>query len=121
MELPELYAALKRCNRTELAQLCKETGREVHPTMSTEGVLLVLVGEEQPVANPIDTWRDAIMDFVLANWDKVRPQITCPAISQSPKACHGCSDMRVVACLTTSSDRTLEEIQNAYDRRKRSA
>jgi len=121
MALPELYSALSRCNRTELIQLCEKAGVGIHPNMPTEDILLTFLGDKPEVENPMNIWRDAIMGFILANWERIRPQLRCPASSQDPKACYECSDMRVVACLTTSSSRYQGEIQNAYDSRKRSA
>lgn len=46
-----------------------------------------------------DSWRDAIMHFVIDYWAKLQSQVTCPAKSQDPRACYGCVDQQVYSCL----------------------
>ena len=59
--------------------------------------------------NDLDAWRDAIMLFITDYWDKLQSQLSCPAKSKDPKACYGCIDTQVVACLT-KNPRVLVEI-----------
>lgn len=88
-------------NYTELQQLCTGAGLPVHPRMSFEDMVALLEGHLQPIEEnaPIDVWRDAIMAFVIDFWSKLHSQLTCPAKTKDPRACYGCIDQQVIACL----------------------
>jgi hypothetical protein len=96
--------AWRRVNHTELYQACRQAGLYVHPNSSNEELVGYLTGEKEPDAalHPIDDWRDAIMRFVLDYWKKVHVQLKCPAGTGDPKACYGCIDSQVIACLVQS-------------------
>lgn len=87
-------------NLTEIMQVCRETGKTVHPSMPRVQMLRILIGLEEPdTRRPIDGWRDGLMGFILAYWKTMQAQVTCPAKSGDPRACYGCPDARVVNCL----------------------
>ena len=39
------------------------------------------------------------MLFIVDFWPKLQSQLTCPAKTKDPKACYGCVDAQVYACL----------------------
>ena len=67
--------------------------------------------EEETQAHPVDVWRDALMMFINDYWAKISSQITCPAKSRDPKACYGCVDTQVYACIT-KNDGLLHHINS---------
>lgn len=99
--MPDEASPFVRCNATELYQLCVGAGIPVHPNYSKEKMIALLEGTEEPVDvnHPTYIWRDAIMEFVEEYWAKLRSQLTCPAKTRDPKACYGCVDTQVYACL----------------------
>lgn len=90
-----------RVNDTELYQLCLSANLSVVPSMPRPKLIALLEGleEEVPMYNTINDWRDAIMLFVNEYWSKLQSQVTCPAKSQDPRACYGCIDQQVLACV----------------------
>lgn len=101
----------EQANHTELYQLCKKAGLDVSPGMTRETLGQLLEGSlSLKDATTIDAWRDAIMAFINDFWPKLQSQITCPARSRDPKACYGCLDTQVVACLT-KNPRVYNEIK----------
>lgn len=93
----------EKCNHTELLQVCYRAGLPAVPTNSREQLIALLEGIEEPQAQYdeyiVNQWRDAIMAFVLEYWARMRSQLTCPAKTQDPRACYGCVDTKVYACL----------------------
>jgi hypothetical protein len=117
---------LNDVNKTELLQICSSAGISVHPASSKEEIKDAIVTRGENVKpNPIDEWRNALMDFLLDYWVQVRSQITCPAtdlvmhviedplkphlvkrkpgLPQGRVACRKCPDMRVMACVAINS------------------
>jgi hypothetical protein len=117
-----------RANETELLQTCREAGINVRPGLPNERLAKLLTGEEEAVeedANPIDSWRNALMDFLLDYWMMARGQIDCPAkelecwterpttqqvgVDYGPRrkpglppgriACRTCTDAQVMCCI----------------------
>lgn len=89
------------CNHTELYQACRQAGLGALPTDPKPKLIAMLEGVGgEPITHPLDLWRDAIMAFVIDYWPKLQSQVTCPAKTRDPKACYGCIDQQVVACLT---------------------
>ena len=87
-------------NHTELYQMCRKAHLPALPSHSREKLVALLEGlEDEPVDNPVDELRDAIMVFVNDFWPKLRSQLTCPAKSKDPKACYECVDAQVYACI----------------------
>ena len=95
------HSSWARCNHTELYQACQRAGVPALPNYSKERMIALLEGLEEPqeIDYIVDTWRDAIMAFVKEYWAKLRSQLTCPAKSGDPRACYGCVDAQVYACL----------------------
>ncbi len=93
--------SLLRCNATELYQLCRKAKLAVLPSASKEEMAALLIGELEPIEeyHNIDSWRIALMQFVLDYWRKLETQITCPAKSRDPRACFQCTDAQVITCV----------------------
>lgn len=88
-------------NHTELMQLCKAAGVNVTPDMDRGALIAALQGQlEVDANNPIDDWRYGIMAFMLDHWRRASSQLSCPAKSGDPDACHQCVDAQVIHCLT---------------------
>lgn len=97
-----MESPFKGCNRTELVQVCRDIGLRVEPGTTEEDIFKMLEGElvvTDVGKSNVDTWRDAIMAFLLDNWQVVRAQLDCPAKSGEPNACYGCIDAQVIACV----------------------
>jgi hypothetical protein len=90
-----------RVNDTELYQLCRRAGLLALPSFPREKLIALIEGleEQEQIEHPIDAWRDAIMVFVNDFWPKLQSQLTCPAKTRDPKACYGCVDTQVYACI----------------------
>ena len=124
-----------RANETELLQTCREAGISVMPGTSKELIIQLLSGEVEPegcATNPMDSYRNALMDFLLDYWMMVRGQIDCPAkqleiwttrpdqANYAPKrlpglppnrvACRTCTDAQVMCCIVqnASNAQTIE-------------
>ena len=94
-------ATFERCNHTELYQLCRRLNLPALPSMRREELNSVLFGEypELSVPHSLDTWRHGLAGFVLEHWSALQNQVSCPLKSQDPRACFGCLDTQVVACV----------------------
>lgn len=113
----EVFADL---NRTELYQLCRRAGLHVHPAWDREQLIAALQDADPTEAfdHPIDDLREALIAFITQHWKTLRPQLKCPAkdlMNPDPKKanerpCFGCSDMRVVACVTLAGHANTERI-----------
>ena len=102
-----LQAFFEQCNHTELYQICQRLHLNVHPGLSKGTLIALLLGEEEPSpewTNAIDSWRHAIMAFLLDHWQVVRAQLACPAKTGDPLACFNCIDAQVVSCLVQNAD-----------------
>ena len=94
---------LLACNHTELMQLCKQSGINATPTLSTQALVAAIEGiVVVKDGNPLDDWRYGIMAFLLEHWKRASSQLFCPAKSGDPTACHQCVDAQVVHCMTTN-------------------
>lgn len=94
----------EKCNHTELLQVCHQAGLPALPTYSKEHLIALLEGtaetqQAQYDEYVVNQWRDAIMAMVIEYWARLRSQLTCPAKTQDPRACYGCVDTKVYACL----------------------
>lgn len=102
-------------NRTELYQLCRRVGFNIPPTTSVEKMIVYLQGEEEAPMEPniFNSWRDAIMLFLLEHWKAVESQLTCPAKSGDPRSCYQCIDQQVISCIVQQSpyDQKLIELR----------
>ena len=116
----EASTLLARCNHTELFQICRKAGIPVLPNYPRELLIALLEGfqEPQPVRHSVDDWRDAIMTFVDEYYAKLRAQLTCPAQTRDPKACYGCVDAQVYACLI-ENEQGRPFIEKYYQLRKK--
>lgn len=116
-----------RANETELLQVCRQRGISVSPGTPKETLIKLIVGEVEPEEvepNPIDEWRDALMEFLLDYWSVVRGQTGCPAkdleqwtertpgellIRRKPGlppgriACRTCTDTQVMCCIVQNA------------------
>lgn len=103
-------------NRTELYQLCRGKGLNVHPGSSREELMAYLTGELEPVPlseaeHPIDSWRLGIISFLSNYWTVVEPQLKCPArklkhpTEPNPRPCFGCLDAQAIACVIQNPGR----------------
>ena len=100
------YELLSACNYTELFQVCQRLGLPVSPDLPKDTIIKIILGEEPPPeswSSVMDSWRDAIMAFLLDHWDVVRSQLECPAKSGNPKSCYECIDTRVISCLVDNA------------------
>lgn len=90
-----------KCNHTELYQSAIDAGLPAQPTNSKEELAAMLEGtlEPEPKYHIVDSYRDAIMAFVNDYKIKLASQLTCPAKSLDPRACYGCIDTQVIACV----------------------
>jgi len=99
-------------NRTELYQLCRRAGMNVHPLTDPRYLAAYLDGEVEPppcdeTSHPIDRCRHAIIGFLDEYWARVHPQLKCPArnlnnpdeTKRDRRPCFGCTDLQVVACI----------------------
>jgi hypothetical protein len=107
-------------NRTELYQLCRRAGRNVHPAWEREELVAALMDtlEVDAGVHPVDALRDSLIAFIQQHWRTLRPQLRCPAkdldhpdpnkINHRP--CFGCSDMQVVTCVSTQGPANQQRI-----------
>lgn len=102
-EAMENCEELRAYNHTELYQLCVRAGIDTNPGRSKEELVAVIEGTLPAMGtNPIDEWRYGIMSFLLEHWRRASSQLSCPAKSGEPDACHQCVDAQVIHCLTTN-------------------
>ena len=124
----ELFA---RCNYTELYQIARDQKLAVTPTATREELISLIVDEAVPPegTTQIDAWRRGIMRFLAEHRRKLETQLACPAavlyrdppgrpaeevvmqIQQEGLACFGCTDARVLYCLTTQTATNRQLIQ----------
>ena len=110
-----------RANKTELLQACRDAEISASPGLPKETLIQLLLGkveEEEVPGNPIDSWREAMMDFLLDHWTTMRVQ-TCgpardlecwavadgiivrrkPGLPPGKIACRTCTDAQVMCCI----------------------
>lgn len=102
---PALLAALDRCNRTELYQLCVRAKKNPPSHASREELVQLFLGVKEPHTenHNIDLWREGIKGFVKEHFSVLQPQLTCP-IRQDIDGCKGCLDVQVVSCIVEQKD-----------------
>jgi hypothetical protein len=70
------------------------------------------VVDRPTVVNPFDRWRVAMARFIDDHWRMLEPQLTCPAHTRDPRACFGCLDTQVVACMVDNYELLLPYMRN---------
>lgn len=103
--IPSDSDLFQACNRTELVQLCVQRGLTPPPYAPKDQLIACLLGDEEPPEdweNPVDSWRHALMGFLLDHWEVVRSQLDCPAKSGDPLACFQCADTQVISCIVSN-------------------
>lgn len=99
-------------NRTELYQLCRKAGFNVHPGTDKQYLIGYLLGSYEPpplndATHPVDRWRRGLISFVLDFWDRIHAQLKCPArnlnhpdeTKRNTRPCYGCLDQQVMTCV----------------------
>lgn len=122
----ERYQLCAALNRTELLQLVRRLGYDIHPGCPDDVLLTVLLDREPPekfgiLGNPIDAWRWGLINFISEHWQKLRPQLTCPAKdlkTTNPEPCFGCTDLQVITCIVQAGEKYPRNIQLISDLRK---
>ena len=113
----------ERANDTELHMSCRSAGYDISPDTPRQDMIRMLKGEIEPgegPVNPVDSWREALMEFLLDHWAQLRAQLQCPAkeletwteksgfgtlVSRKPGlpatriACRSCLDSQVITCV----------------------
>ncbi len=101
--------------------MCVRARLSVRPNTARSDLIAYLEGDlETPDVNEnvFDSWRAAIIEFLLEHWKKIETQITCPAKmlkdpkNPNPKPCFGCVDAQVVICIIQNHD--AEQLINAH-------
>jgi|SRR3972149_742956 len=113
MEPDERYELIAGMNRTELMQTLKELGYSVHPGCPEELLHIFLVDRADPEgydvpSNPINSWRQGLINFIDEHWVKLRPQLFCPAKdlkTTNPRPCFGCTDIQVLTCVVQAGEK----------------
>ncbi len=128
----EDYALYYHCNHTELHQVARSAGHNVHPNYSRQSLIRIIIGQEAApnVGNEIDSWRRALIVFIADHRRVLETQVTCPArclfeepyggletqeaaqaVEKEEDACFSCIDTQVVTCLTSNGDANFKLIQ----------
>lgn len=91
---------------SELVTLAQETGQfGAHRGMPKPALIsMILAPKKVGELRSIDHRRLGIMEYVVANYEQVRPLLSCPAITRTPTACFSCSDVQVTHCWATNPD-----------------
>ena len=102
---PDNCDELEAYNHTELYQMCVRIGEPASPSATREHMIAIINGEAHTEESlPMNSWRDAIMAFVLDHWTILQSQLQCPAKSGDPQACYECVDAQVLHCITTNPE-----------------
>jgi len=115
-------SSLRRLNRTELYQVCLNSGVKVHPSTNREDLIKILIGDVEPTeldeaTHPTDSWRRGIIGFLTDHWASLETQIKCPAknlkhpINPNPNPCFGCLDTQVITCVVRNRGRVEKLIE----------
>lgn len=108
----ELIEILSRLNRTELYQTCRRAGLPVQPYWMVDRYISALIdGCASEHEHSVDRMRDGLVAFIDEYWTTLQAQLKCPAKNlhnpdpekATPKPCHNCLDMQVVACVSNMS------------------
>jgi hypothetical protein len=91
---------LAEVNLSELVLIAKEVNADAHRGLGREALLAIIeLGEVKLPQRLINKKRLAVMQYINDNWKAVSYQVSCPAKTQSPTACFGCSDLQAVTCV----------------------
>jgi len=103
----------RKCSHTELYQIARRAGHNVHPLYSREQLIKVITLEEEGSSTPneFDEIRLAIMRHLIEHRKRLETQITCPAKSFLPDACFGCVDAQVAHCYVNNGEDNQRLIQ----------
>jgi len=131
----ERHETLRGLNRTELLQLCAARGFRMSPSTPTEALILLAVpidtttGVELQVPNdnPIDEWRLGLINFIGEYWQKIAPQLKCPARhlrdpdlnKRDPQPCFKCTDLQVLTCIVQAAEKYPRNEQLIKDLRRK--
>ncbi len=97
-------------NDTELATMAAMHNMEAHRDLPRPVLLALCEGDEVELPQrTLNKKRLAIMQYINDNWSQVNYQISCPAQSQHPYACFGCTDCQTSQCVLDNSWKFLEE------------
>lgn len=99
---------------SELVVLAQHHEPEAHRDLGREE-LINLILEATPVdplpQRKINRVRLRIMDYVIRNWELVRPLAqACPAGTKNPRACFRCTDLQAAECASLNQEE-LEQDQ----------
>jgi hypothetical protein len=122
------YDLFDRLNHTELYQLCRHAGLNVHPawerTRLIDALRDWLPEDFSDVEHPIDELREGLIAFIEQYWRTLRPQLKCPAkdmkhpdpTKANPRPCFGCTDMQVIACVSNQAPQNTQLIKQLRKR-----
>jgi hypothetical protein len=98
-----------KLNQSELVELALEVFSGAHRgLLRTELVRIITNGESDlPETRGVDRVRLEIMRYVDANYEQVKPLLSCPARSRDIRACFQCLDYQVLEC-ALKSEATLK-------------
>lgn len=87
-------------NLSELVLLAQDEDPGAHRGLGRELLYKIILVEHDEAlpTQKVDKVRLAVMGYVLDHWKQVKPQLSCPAKTQDPKACFRCSDVQAVEC-----------------------
>ena len=103
----QLCSLFAHCNSSELYQIAREGGHVVLPSLPNDQLIRIIVGAEPAPPlheHVVDSYRHAIMAFIIDHRKALETQIKCPARSFKPDACFGCLDQQVYSCLVANPD-----------------
>jgi hypothetical protein len=99
-----------KINLTELTLMAQEVTPGATRFLGREKLLAIIEDGDVggvPDSRPVDVTRLRIMKYVDANFDRVKPLLSCPAKTRDPRACFQCLDHQVLEC-AISSEATLK-------------
>ena len=96
-------------NQTELVELALEVFPGAHRGLTRSQLVQIICdgGSDLPETRGVDRVRLEIMRYVDANYEQVKPLLSCPARSREIRACHQCLDYQVLEC-ALKSEATLK-------------
>lgn len=101
------YAEL---NTSELLAMAGEFNPRVHRGLPRELLIQIIEGADVELPERvINKKRLRIMGYINEHWAAVSYQISCPARSQDPYACFGCSDLQAASCVLANSKKFLND------------
>ncbi len=97
-------------NHTELVALAAEFNPNAHHGLPRSWLIQIIEGEDIELPERlIHKKRLRVMGYINEHWDAVSYQISCPARSQDPYACFGCSDLQAASCVLTNAKKFLND------------